>query len=132
MNLAQYLVDLLQKNDRDTFTFFEELPHISDAAKVALPQLTADLKILNTEFESVEKSIDEVKSTTKSDKFQKKMKVSLMFLLFLPLFLIRYQYSLFSFTPLLSSLLHFLEILGGCQRRSRRNEQETQRGFRTL
>jgi len=73
MTLAQYVVSLLTKNDTELLTFDEELPHCESASKIALSILTGELNTLTKDFEGVAKSVEEIKTTTKSDKFQKKM-----------------------------------------------------------
>jgi len=74
-NLAQYLISLVGRYPKeDLINFHEDLPSAESAGRIALSQLQGELNTLGKDFAAVAKAIDNIKTITKADKFQKKMK----------------------------------------------------------
>ncbi len=80
-NLLHYLVSTIERQRefiaRDLLEFFEDLPHVEAASRIALSSVLGELNNLQKDFDEIDAAVKEIEKTTKSDKFQKKMTVIL-------------------------------------------------------
>jgi len=57
-SLLMYLAGFFEEKDKSILNFGDEIPHMKEASKVALPQLTGDINNLQKDYDTVCKSIE--------------------------------------------------------------------------
>lgn len=76
INLIHYLVALLQKHSKDLLSFYEDMPSVGSASKIAIQSITEGLKFITGDLAATTKAVELVDKSTKGDKFHKVIGIS--------------------------------------------------------